>query len=873
MFRFAKSTAGGPHLLLRSLAVPTALAALLLGGVPGLALADGGTISGTVVAPGGSGMGASNVQVTLLGAPSPYGWGNLTTTTDWSGQFSFQVSDGIYGLSFTGNGSCGVNYRTYIYTAGGKVAAGAQPAPITVSGSNVGGITLNCPTLYSISGTVVAPNGPPPSATMLNAEFGENEANAQANPDGSFSISGLEAGSYLVSVFDCYPFQSGWIGAEGGFVQSRDWAKAFTVGPNHASNIQINLATSPSISGTVTTPDGQAAAGMNVVFGTGPGMTSGNSTTTAADGTFTLQSLVPSTPNDIYVFDPNSVYMPVYWSLKGATPDRAHANEVSVDGGSVANVNLQLTVGRSISGTVVDRGSSPISGASVSEIPYLNGTLDFSASSPQSVTGPDGSFHLTGLAPGAYALSLWSPSGSGYYSASGVVTDSSLATPIQVGTADATDILVAFNASTYAVTGTLTGSDGGPIAWGTVVLDSGSGSSYGSSDSLGNFSISGVLPGKYLVHVSPPSPQYLGGYWTGSGMSQDRNQALTITVSSDTSLNLVAPLGEHITGRVTDKSGIPIGTNLAILATTTPYSESEDWAAPGSTSPRFDGTFDLLVPSGKYAILVMSGGSGGMRGYYSASSPGGFSPDWRAATFIQSTPTGGQNITLADPPAAVLSGRFLDSDGKPLTCTQGWIFTNGFSEWTSGVRADPAGNFSIALDPGEYKLLVGGGDAGPGLHTGGPVAPTSDGSYRAIARSQQGWYRAQTPSHFTDAKHASTIVVGTRDITNIVMKLPNTVGISGRVTVHRSALASIRVEALDGSGNVVAHTSTGADGTYSIIGLQSDGYLIRFSDPSGLYATGYYSKKGTVSSPKKATTVKVDSRDATGIDGTLALAS
>ena len=161
------------------------------------------------------------------------------------------------------------------------------------------------------------------------------------------------------------------------------------------SGAPAGAATPGSISGTVTGGSPSVAvAGACVNASPTMGM-GGGATQTAADGTYTLSGLAPGSYNV-------SVDPTCNGSLSSPYARQNTTSPVTVTaGGTTAGVDFLLGPGGSISGTVT--GGSPavaVAGACVN----ANPTMGMGGAGTQ--TAADGSYTLSGLAPGTYNVSV-----------------------------------------------------------------------------------------------------------------------------------------------------------------------------------------------------------------------------------------------------------------------------------------------------------------------------------------------------------------------------------------------------------------------------------------------------------------------------------
>ena len=845
----------------RKAAAAGLMAILLAVGLPASALADGSAVTGAFVHADGTP--AANVQVNLLGAAGQDSWSSPSTMTDSAGQFSFAgLADGTYGLSFPGDGNCGAQNITYYYEGGAKFGTlEADAKPIVVAGIDTTPVKITCPKLYSISGRAVGPNGKGVAGIGIYASSGNTYNNATTGSNGNYTISGLPAGSYVLTVDDeTGAFQSGTVGVDalGNNAFSGNFPTLFKVGPKSLTGARISLLGAFKISGRFTDPSGQPVAGLDVRYGP-PGMImTTHMATTAADGTYTIGGCSPSEHDHLYVIDPNNVYMPGYWSSKGIVGSLSAAPPISMGAGSVNHVDLTIPQGRQISGTVLGADGAPIAGAQVGAYPAGTSQVNPFGEASASTAG-DGTFTLGGLAAGPYLVTVNTSDGKfGYYAGAGITQDRAAATLIDLSTPDTAGITINFSGAYYTLSGSIIGSDGQPIAYATVNLE-GPGSTFGSSDGSGQFTIADVVPGTYTAYIAVPQDgPYLGGYWTGSGVSGDPSAAAKIAVSGDMTLSLVLPVATHITGQILNPSGLPISQPMVLAMANGAFVSS---AASGA-----DGRFDLAVPDGSYQIYTVGGSGAPEPGYYAAGRSGSFVIAASKATAVAATATGGQGLMITQPQMPRITGRLTRPNGAPVIGAAVMYYPVGSSDLPSATWPDLTGNFAVNALPGRYVLLVGNASGMDFYGMGGAMGPM-----QPIA-SQTGWYRDAGKDNFTLNKGGATAVtLGSKGVTGIDITIPDAVAIKGTVTgKDGKPIAGIVVQAVDPSTGAVLMTgATARDGTYAIIGLNSQSYAVQFLDPTGTFKTGFYSDHGTVNSLKKATAVKVGSSGRAGIDSQL----
>jgi len=253
----------------------------------------------------------------------------------------------------------------------------------------------------AISGTVTGPGGPAVGARVsaYDSATGASGGPVTADAAGSYVISGLPAGQYVVS-FD---------GATTGFVseyynnrlQPQDADRVTVTAGATTSGINAVLAGGGGIAGTVTGPGGPAQFVWVGVTGTTSGYYDG--VYTAADGTYHLIGL----PADTYRVQFNGVFADLASEYYDDSFRWDGADLVSVTVGlTTVGINASLLQGGSVSGVV--RGpAGPVEGVHVSVYDLVGGGYG------NTLTAADGSYTVVGLAPGTYVVAFHGPSGAG----------------------------------------------------------------------------------------------------------------------------------------------------------------------------------------------------------------------------------------------------------------------------------------------------------------------------------------------------------------------------------------------------------------------------------------------------------------------------
>ena len=257
------------------------------------------------------------------------------------------------------------------------------------------------------------------------------------------------------------------------------------------------------------------------------------------------------------------------------------------------------------------------------------------------------------------------------------------------------------------------------------------------TDAAGRFRITAVAPGVYRLVANPPrnAGQYLpAGH--GAARANDAGRRITIAAGDDIrNADIALPSGAAIEGRVVDEAGEP-QTRMAVYAARLMAGSDvpqRGGHAPASTDDlgRYriyglePGTYvvaastELLMPIGEDYRFYLP---------YRTSGPGeseSFTTTFHPSTVVdgqaQRIRVGAQDVTGIDITAIRvrrfrLSGTIVDSQGNAAARTSGIVKREGLlSVSNRPFQTDAQGKFTLpALEPGAYRVLVGGG-LGPSL--------------------------------------------------------------------------------------------------------------------------------------------------------------
>ncbi len=341
------------------------------------------------------------------------------------------------------------------------------------------------------------------------------------------------------------------------------------------------------VTGTVTgsAPTSLARVTVRAVGPGGPGgtQTTTFSTTTAADGSYTLLGDATSNGQGLFpgVYTVTLSTLPAGWQDPGPTTVTTSAGVAVTQDFGLAALNV------TISGVVTDSQGKALPGVAVTAVsPVLN------PSTVRTTTGANGSYTLGNLTPVQYTLSFTL---TGYSPLSGIVVN------LQVGTTAVTlnESLVAF---VDTVTGrTFTQGRAGPVALPGVsvqvedpttraVIAQGTSVDDGHGNAV--YSVTGFPDGSYLIAFSatgytPGSANQ--GFTGGQTVAIDQTLAaipLSLTVTVNSAVGPTPLVGAAVTLTPTGPTGTSQGPQATVAGGTTTFNQ----VLPGAYTVSADGS-------------------------------------------------------------------------------------------------------------------------------------------------------------------------------------------------------------------------------------------------------------------------------------------
>ncbi len=653
----------------RALAAATVLAlgAGLLGAAPAEA-APIGTISGTVTDTEGTALPGTWVSLQSYDAGTNDWTHESASLTTETGEYSFvDLEPATYRLYFDGS-------PDYFGEYWDDAALADDAAAIVV--------TEETPTFDAdaqlteaakISGTVTGAGGLPLDGVHVTAyAYSEDEdqwleaTSGNTDANGRYQLRGLTAGTYRV----------GFDEEVGGTYLDEFWEDAPTVElatdievelGETAGDIDARLAEGGRITGTVTGPDDEALADVQVIAYRYDDYTGDwnevEPVRTEADGTYNLAGLEADDYRIEFRDTSGRYLLDEYYN---DVPDFVDAEKVSVTAEqTTADIDARLTSGGAVTGTVTG-GGGPLFEAEVDvyrydpendEWPNVGGAL----------TEADGSYRVNGLPSGSYRVEF-SARGMGfvneYWNDAPDENDSDQVVVVEGVTTEEID---ADLAETGSLSGIVTGAGGERLAgvqvtafkilrdeWGWERIGG------ATANDRGEYVISDLPPGAVRLGFYDGTNRYLEEYWEDAA-TQGEADDVTVASGRTTPVGTAElELSGSISGKVAGVGGLTYEGAYVELYRRDPGSGSwSRWSGQSASggSYRFGG-----LPAGSYRIGFVDHGGGGYLPEY-----------WQDAATVDAADdiavTAGDPVELPDAQLGQggrITGTVRDEGGTPV---------------------------------------------------------------------------------------------------------------------------------------------------------------------------------------------------------------
>jgi hypothetical protein len=863
------------------------------------AVSGTGTITGKVTAPGGEALSGATVY-----AQSPELGFYESAQTEAKGKYTIaNVGAGTYKVEFLDT----QQYETQWYQ---DKSSEATATPIVVkSGGSARNINATLAPYGSISGTVTSNKGVALSnvrVTVTNVEGG-TLATGETTLDGSYTISGLSAGSYKMqfapAYFDGEYFETQWYKGQ----PSLQAATVVTLsGSQNTININAELNPDATVSGTVTAAGGHPLEDVEVIVESEDG--GSQIAFTGASGTYTVYG-VPAGSHTVEFIANGQLYADQWYDGKSRAGEASTLNVTS--GENASNINAVLAPDASVSGTVTAANGRPLSGVMVEAVGVEGGA------SVSALTAADGSFSIPGLAAGQYTVRF---NGNGKYFAEQwydhAATEAAALILMLAPGEERQNINGEMTPTAATIEGQVNDSNG-PVAGVQVLASAGSGPAAGTAVTAadGSYVIEGLTAGSYTVEFEAEAVGDINQFYEDAKTQVEAAPVVLATDATASAINATLQRGATITGTVTAPGGTPLaGVQVDI--------KDEAGSFVAATASSEEGTYSVSgLPAGSYKVQFEPGEGNYVGQYYdNAASAEAAEPITLAVGAIK------ENVDAQLKPGGSIAGTVTAAPGgEPVAGVQAYVtnaegttVASAVSDAEGGytVPALPAGSYTVRFEPdegnyiGQYyndaagaeaatKVVVVAGaiteDVNAALSAGASIAGTvtspgdepasgvqvyvtsSDGTTAASATTNEdgtysivglpaGSYTVQfEPPNSTDvgqfynaaatAEAAEPVVLSAGAVKeNINAELAAAGSVTGTVTAAGGGIGGVRVNVTSTQSAAVGSATTAADGAYTVTGLPAGSYTVQFESPDANYVNQYYE---AASSTEDATTVTV----------------
>jgi putative cell wall-binding protein len=461
----------------------------------------------------------------VVGEPMYFG---VETYTDASGDYDFAVPAGTWVVTFYDETGHYVDCHYDTDTPTTNCNSDSDEADsVDVGTSDVALLEIHMTPAARISGTVTTAGvgGLPDENVYLMGLYGYVVSSTLTDADGYYEL-WAAPGTYWISVETSHAAPlSGYYTTYLSSHATSSWGAAtfFTVGSTNITGMNMQLPLAKHITGTVTGNGGVPLQDVYVEADFGAYSvyaytnSSGNYDLSVRSGQYTVY------------FWANDPYLHGYYGPSGFTTDWSSAASVTIGSGGASGIDVQMTAGHTISGTITDPADDPFSDVEVTAI----------SDGYTAWTWPDaGDYSLT-VPNGTYVIYLSSGSGDylpGYLKGADLTLDPADADETTVSGSDITGKNHKFQDCAH-ISGTITVEFPGN----GILVDAISTSGDYLAEEYAGFGIPWGLQGGYRIPV--PDGDYMvtfsgrsdvvAGFYRSTGFTSTQASATIVSVSSD----------------------------------------------------------------------------------------------------------------------------------------------------------------------------------------------------------------------------------------------------------------------------------------------------------------------------------------------------
>ncbi|HEU0317652.1 MAG TPA: carboxypeptidase regulatory-like domain-containing protein, partial [Solirubrobacteraceae bacterium] len=541
-----------------------------------------------------------------------------------------------------------------------------------------------------ITGTLTDQSGAPVAGMSVFATTVSNSLGVGASTDasGHYVVGGLDSGIYRVHFF---PPGSGpnFLGRFYAGETASGTADLVTVTDGATtSGVDASLQPGAEISGIVRDSHGLPVGGVSIRIEY-PGGADFGYTASGPDGRYTASGM-PTGSFQLWFQPPGtSTDAPQYYGV--GAPGRVSATE----GQTTSGVDVVLSPGGSISGTVTGAGGAGLAGAEV-RATSVRGLL-----AAESVTDANGDYSLIGLAAGSYAVEFVGPSAGPAYAPEYYDPQGATGTPNVVSVAAGQDTpgVDGQLQAGGAISGTVTDAAGNPLAGVSVELGRSDGSYVAGTVTAadGSYALANLDAGAYAVDFLPPAgSNYFGQYYGGGSVATSSTTVSVVGAHTTAGIDVRLVSGGSISGTVTNALGQPV----AGLSVSAADGSIFDYVEPNATTDA----------GGHYTINRLKPGV-----YTVAFGGGDYAPVWYGgaipADATRVSVAAGTVRTGIDGQVQIggrVTGRVTDQAGHPVAAFVHISLPADAADQTEGDglgATDADGNYAIGnLPAGTYVV-------------------------------------------------------------------------------------------------------------------------------------------------------------------------
>lgn len=566
---------------------------------------------------------------------------------------------------------------------------------------------------------------------------------------------------------------------------------------------------------------------------------------TGVNGEYDIPNLAAGTYRVSFVapFESELNYLYQYYNNKSSYVE---ATPVAVtSGGTVSPINASMHEGGQIAGKVTD-AKSKVGIEGIQACAYGTGAEEFVEACAK--TNASGEYHIRGLVTDSFKVAFSRPYNSAlnylpqYYNGKSTYEE---AEPVSVTAGTTTSGINAALSEGAQITGRVT--DASTKAAIAKIFVCVSGTAIGGcseTNASGEYDIGGLVTGQYRVEFQPTFESglnYLRQYYNGMTNYYEATLVPATVGATTSGIDAAMQPGARISGTVTSAA-----TKEALGEVMACASENGGEFIERCSLTNSKGEYTIVgLPTGNYIAAFISSGGPYAPQYYN-----GKVSSTEATTLSLTAGTLTPNVNAAMQVGAEISGKVTNANTKAalahiVVCP---LLVNA-SASVSCSATNENGEYTLTkLPAGEYHIEF------------------------AIPYASNLNFLRQYYNGKGTVQEANIVAVATGgSATGIDAALHEGGTIAGTVTstATKAPLSEIEVCAEATSGELLTHCArTEEHGKYSVTGLSTASYRVRFSSPTGEYALQYYNGKSfsPEAEPVSATAGSVTS----GIDAAMA---